>query len=283
VTPATGVVGGGSTSALSVTAQPLSAVLTPNGDGRGDSLALRWTLGAPAQVTGTVLDPSGATVATLLNAARAAGTYTLTWRGSALPDGSYRIVLSATAPTGEQARTIVPVIVDRTLGAFKVSSHFLSPNGDGKLDSLGLSFVLAAPAHVSVRVRRGSADAGTVFEGDLQAGAQRYVWRGDFGGVKLADGPYQALVAATDPLTTVSQGATFTIDSTAPVLTLVSGPKLNFRLSERAVVRLTVDGKRVVKIERAGAFHVPHAGPAGTVTAVATDAAGNQSLPVSYP
>jgi hypothetical protein len=122
-----------------------------------------------------------------------------------------------------------------------------------------------------------------VFDGDLQPGPERYVWRGDFGAGPIPDGPYQALVTATDTVGTVSQGATFTLDTTAPVLSLVSGPKLNFRLSERATVRLTVDGKRIVKLEKAGAFHVPHVGPAARVSAVATDPAGNQSLPVTYP
>jgi len=282
--PATGVVGGGATTAgLTLTASPASAVLTPNGDGRSDTLTVRWTLGAPAEVTATVLDANDELVATLLDASRNAGSYVLAWKGSALPDGQYRLVLDATSATGETAEAVVPVLLDRTLAGFKASSHYLSPNGDGKLDALAFSFALNAPAHVSLRVQRGKTVLGSVFEGDLQPGPQRYVWRGDFGAGLLPDGPYQALVSSTDQVGTVSQGATFTLDMTAPVLKLVSGPKLNFRLSERAVVRLTVDGKRIVKLEKAGAFHVPHAGPAAKVTAIATDPAGNQSLPVTYP
>jgi hypothetical protein len=282
--PATGVVGGGATTGgLSLTASPASAVLTPNGDGRSDSLTVRWTLDAAADVTATVLDANDEEVATLLAASKPAGSYTLVWKGAALPDGQYRIVLDASAASGEQVEAVVPVLLDRTLLGFKASSHYLSPNADGKLDALALSFGLLAPAHVSVRVQRGKTVLGSVFEGDLQPGPQRYVWRGDFGAGPLPDGPYQALVSATDTVGTVSQGATFTLDTTAPVLKLVSGPKLNFRISERSVVRLTVDGKRIVKLEKAGAFHVPHAGPAAKVTAVATDPAGNQSVPVSYP
>ena len=44
-----------------------------------------------------------------------------------------------------------------------------------------------------------------------------------------------------------------------------------------------VNGSRIVKIEKRGAFHVPFRGAVRSVRAVAEDAAGNRSAPLTSP
>ena len=104
----------------------------------------------------------------------------------------------------------------------------------------------------------GRPSSGTVFEGDLQPGPAaarlaRHARRRQLAGRAVPG----ARLARPTRSRRSRQGATFAIDTTPPVLQIVSGPKLRFRLSEQAVVRLVVDGKRIVKVEKAGA--VPRA------------------------
>jgi hypothetical protein len=91
------------------------------------------------------------------------------------------------------------------------------------------------------------------------------------------------IVSATDALATVQEGGRIAVDTVAPKLTLLSAARLNFRVSERSVVTLAVNGKRIVKIEKRGAFHVPFRGTVRSLRAVAADAAGNQSRPITAP
>jgi hypothetical protein len=91
------------------------------------------------------------------------------------------------------------------------------------------------------------------------------------------------IVSATDALATVQEGGRVNVDTTAPTLALLSAARLNFRVSERSVVTLLVNGSRIVKIEKRGAFHVPFRGTVRSLRAVAEDVAGNRSALVTSP
>jgi hypothetical protein len=84
-------------------------------------------------------------------------------------------------------------------------------------------------------------------------------------------------------LTTLRQTVPISVDTKPPQLAIVVARRLVFRLSEAAVVTLIVDGKRIVKAERAGRFHVPYSRLARSVSATAVDRAGNASRPVHFP
>ena len=88
--PATGTLlaGGGAALTLSsVSASPTT--VSPNGDGFADSTTIRYTLGAPATVTATVLDGDGLALATLFSEPKPVGAQSFSWLPDALPDGSY--------------------------------------------------------------------------------------------------------------------------------------------------------------------------------------------------
>jgi N-acetylmuramoyl-L-alanine amidase len=248
-------------------------VLSPNGDGRGEQARVEYRLSTRATVTAAVQDAFGTTVATLFTAARAAGSQSLTWSPSGLSDGWYWLVLTATAgPKQAQART--PFWVDRTLAAVAATSPAISPNGDGTLETLGLSFRLLAPARVNVRILRGSTVVATLLEADLGAGPAEVSWDGS----GLPDGSYRAAVSATDSLTTVTQTLPVRIDRKPPSLRLVSPARLLFLASEPGLLVVAVNGRwRRVTVRRAGYVRPRPRGEVRGVTAVLVDAAGNRS------
>ena len=89
-------------------APPLSlapAVISPDGDGADDTLAIAYTLAAPAAVTLDVIAPDGTTVATLVaDVQLPAGGQSARWAGEGLAgivaDGTYTVRLHVTDPAG---------------------------------------------------------------------------------------------------------------------------------------------------------------------------------------
>jgi hypothetical protein len=278
VRSATGIVGG-SAPQLTLSAHAALGVISPNGDGRGDALTVKYRVGAGSLVTATVLDPAtGKTLARLFNEWRDPGNYALVWKGSNLPDGSYAIQFVAKSPAGTTVQSVVPVALDRTLAGLQLTPPAISPNGDGRSDGLSIRFRLTGPATVNVRILKGASGrtvVDTLLSGPLGPGPQDLDWRGP-----AADGVYRAIVTSTDPIASVQQGGRFVVDTLPPRLTLLSRSHLDFRVSERSTVTLTVNGKRIRKIEKPGRFHVPFTGTVRTLRAVAEDAAGNDSQPV---
>ena len=104
--------------ALSV--RPLE--FSPNGDGVRDTTRLAWTLARDAYVRVRV-ESAGTTVARLVDEALPAGPSSVAWEGTtagaALPDGVYRIVVSATTELGTRrlARAVTLDTTPATLSA----------------------------------------------------------------------------------------------------------------------------------------------------------------------
>jgi hypothetical protein len=88
-----------------------SRAFSPNGDGRSDTVSLRFTLVNPAHVVVRVLRAS-AVVATLLDQNLLAGPQQLTVNGNGLADGRYLVSVTATDTLRDVTQT-VPVTIDR--------------------------------------------------------------------------------------------------------------------------------------------------------------------------
>ena len=88
-------------------------VVTPNGDGLDDTTTVSYALSAPAGVTATLVDETGATVATLFDGFVGAGPQSFVFDPAAVPDGTYTIVVTATSAEGVQATASVYVTVTR--------------------------------------------------------------------------------------------------------------------------------------------------------------------------
>jgi len=141
-----------------------------------------------------------------------------------------------------------------------------SPNGDHRADQLAFSFVLAAPAHVRLRLASGQ----VVYEADLQPGPQELRWED-----RVPDGRYAAILEATGPFGTRAQTVRFAVDTKKPELRLLSKAARRFWVSEQATITGTVGGVRVQAKVGPGRFRL--GGAPGRSAITAWDAAGNRS------
>jgi len=273
---ATGSLGGAAVPLALNQLKVAPTIVSPNGDGRGDQAKATYRLSAPATVIAQVQDSTGVPLATVFQGTRPAGKQQLSWSPASLPDGWYKLALTAAAGA-KQVTTSTRFWVDRTLAATKAAPAF-SPNGDGVLDTDAIGFTLVNPAHAEVRVLKGSQVVASLLTADLPAGPQKLSWNG----AGLPDGRYTLAVSTTDSLLTVTQTAPLAIDRKPPALRLVSLSTLVFRVSEPGRLVLAVNGRwRVVDVRRAGLVHVAPRGRVLRLTAYLVDLAGNKSRAVS--
>jgi hypothetical protein len=290
VVPAVGTIGGRVALAVNgLSAQP--AAIAPDGDGLDEASTISFTLTTPAAVSVSLEDAAGGSLALLLpEQTLPAGPHELAWGGTApdgtpLPDGAYRVVVRATAGA-KQASAAAAVVVDRALARVSVATPVVSPNGDGRFDELQVSFDLARPASVRVRVTRDGKSVARVFLGDLPAGSQTLVWAGRRRGGVVRDGQYAVEVTATTELVARSVAQPFAVDTQAPriVLTTVrvrkASTKLLFELSEAARLKILLDGRPFWADRPAGQGSFWQRVTARRIRVVAWDAAGNRGEPV---
>jgi hypothetical protein len=271
VRPATGLIGSpaGALTVEGLRADP--AGFTPNGDGRTDTTTISYHLGAPATVTASVQTEEGVELAPLFTRGQTAGRQSFTWNGAGYPDGRYRIALVARAARGRVVTATANVSLSRTLSGFGVVPSAISPNGDGRLDSLTASFTLSVPATARLVVRLGTAELATVFDGSLPAGPQALAWSG---GVR--DGTYSAALTVTDAIGPVTQLLPVRVDRVAPRIKLVNKRPLRVSLSEPARVTFIADGvTTTISRPKAGIFTVVLDRPFTRLDAYAEDAASN--------
>jgi hypothetical protein len=169
--------------------------------------------------------------------------------------------------------------VTRTLGAASVRPGVFSPNGDGKDDSLVVSFQLAGPATVRVRVLREGTWVATPFSGPLQAGAQTVTWDGTKRIGKPRDGAYSAVVDATDAVGVTTISLPFVTDAHAPILRLAPSRPPRLWVSEPATLTVRVNGSaRTIVARSPGSVQLRGIKRVRTLVVVARDAAGNRSV-----
>jgi hypothetical protein len=268
--PATGTLTA-PTGALSVEgfrAEP--AGFTPNGDGRTEATTVSYRLGAPATVALSLQTEFGELLAPLFTGPKAAGRHTFRWDGAGYPDGRYRVALVARRG-GRQVTAGANLVLSRTLSGFAVDSAAISPNGDGRLDTLAASFRLSVPATARLVVRRGTAEVAMIFEGPLPAGSHTFPW-----GAAVADGNHGIALTVTDVTGPVTQVLPVRVDRVPPVLRRVSQRPLRVSLSEPAIVTFIADGvSSTVTRTKAGVFNVVLDRPFARLEAFAEDPAGN--------
>jgi flagellar hook assembly protein FlgD len=280
-TAAQGALAGSATTTLQLTGAAASpATISPNGDGQADAATISFTLTVDANVTVSVLDASGAVVAELESRRwRRAGARTATFDGAGLADGAYVVRVDAQATGGRLASADVPVLVTRTLGRVTLSGPALTPNGDGRTDTVSIAVPVASPATLTVRVFRGDRWVATPFAAAVDAGEHAVSWDGTKRLGKAGDGEYRVVVEALDVLGTTRVELPLLLDGTAPRLQLVSAAPPRLRVSEPATLVLLANGaRRTVRVAQAGTVRIPRVERLRTLVAIATDAAGNRTL-----
>jgi hypothetical protein len=282
--PAVGTLraGGG---ALPLAIETLAAepeAISPNGDGQADATTLTYRISAPANVTVEVSDAIGGVVTTIVDRVwTGAGQHTVDLDGAALADGTYNIVVTARTPAGALVQRVIPLSVNRTLGLVTAAPLAFSPNSDGRKDRLTLTFALAAPADVRIRIEREGRWVASPLLASYPVGTQRFVWDGVRPVGLIRDGEYTAVVEATGGVGPISFGVPFLADSTAPRLRILPAAGLRVEVSEPATLTFVIDGRSLKReVKRAGVARIPWSGPARRVRVVAWDAAGNSSAPV---
>ena len=276
VRPASGTLGAKPVALAISSVTALPRTITPNGDGQTDSSVISYTLSAPATVTATLRGPDGRDLSVLFSQQKLPAKQSFRFAAAGIADGIYEIVL--TANDGRTTVTsVVPVLVDRTVRRF-TTTVAVSPNGDGVGDELTLSFELTRPASVRLEIAQAGKTLAPVYSAVLPVGPQTVAWSPS----GLKDGKYAAVLTATNDVGTVVHTVLFRIDTVAPELRALSFRALRFRVSEPATIRLTLNGKLVIRTVRAGVFSF-HAPRVRSVRLVAQDAAGNVSQTLKFP
>jgi hypothetical protein len=259
-------------------ATALPRTITPNGDGQTDFSQISYTLSAPATVTATLRGPDGRDLSMLFSQQKRPGKQSFRFAAAGIADGRYEIVLSA-YDGRVTVNSVVPVLVDRTVRRFVAAPAAVSPNGDGVDDDLSFEFELTSAASTQLDIAQAGKTLASVYAADLPVGPQTVAWTPS----GLKDGKYAAVLTVTNEIGTVAHTALFRIDTAPPVLRVLSFRSLRFGVSEPATVSLTVNGKRVTRVVRAGGFSFRPGSRVRTVRIVAKDAAGNVSRTLKYP
>jgi N-acetylmuramoyl-L-alanine amidase len=176
-------------------------VISPDGDGAGDTMTISYKLAARAAVTAAVADAAtGAVVATLFaDQLQGARTQSFPYSAPGLADGNYALTVTAAAEDGRTGRAQASFAIDRTFSGLTLSTATITPNGDGSDDSLDVGFTLSAPADVTVQVEQGGLAVAAVFSGPLASGTQHMVWDGTSGGTPVSAGSYVVAVVVHGP------------------------------------------------------------------------------------
>jgi spore germination protein YaaH len=189
------------------TATVSGARLSPNGDGRYDTMTIggtgsadvvRWDVLVVPVVDGVAGDP----VRRIAGAGRSAAT---AWNGMAddvtrAPDGAYLVTLRLFDAAGNGATRSWPVDVDATPPALTAaaSSAAISPDADGVADTTRLSWTSSESATGTLRVMRGTK---VIRSWPIGGTAGAVTWNGrDGAGRTVADGRYTVAVTGSDAL-----------------------------------------------------------------------------------
>lgn len=186
-------------------APPSTPVLSPNGDGAGDTETLAYRLARPSNVVATLAGPDGTKIP-LANTALGRGLHRFAWNGSdsgaPAPEGEWKFTVTATDDRNVTTTAERTFSLDETLSSLAVAIA-----GRGLPTA---TFRLARPADVLVQVeRRNGVPVATLRSGPRAAGPERVTWRGRIDRRPAPRGRYKLYVEATSSVGTSSLVAPF--------------------------------------------------------------------------
>jgi hypothetical protein len=186
-------------------APPSSPVLSPNGDGVGDTETLGYRLARPSHVVATLAGPGGTKIA-LANEDESPGVHTISWNGSngTVParEGSWTFGVTATDDRSITTSAQRTFSLDDTLSSLAVRV--------GRRGLPTATFELTRTAGVVVQIERSTGvPVATLSSGQRAAGSQRLTWRGRIGRRPAPRGRYEVDVEATSSVGTSSLAAPF--------------------------------------------------------------------------
>jgi hypothetical protein len=243
------------------------------------SATVSYTLSSAATVTGELVDSVGVTVP-LFTQTKTAGPQSYVFTPGGLADGNYTIRLTARDNLGRQAQATVLVGVTRTVVSFASDAKIVSPNGDGRHDTVSYRFTLTQPAGVTLALDSVLFRFPLLLATQMAAGPQTFAFAGTAAdSATVPDGDYQASLSVGG----VTQSLPLVVDRVPPTISLVSLNPLQLRVAERVTVIATVNGREIRASKSAGVFRLARNEKVQTLRVVARDVAGNESLPVTFP
>ena len=188
-------------------APPSAPVISPNGDGVGDTESFWYRVTRPSQMIATLAGPGGAKI-TLLNGEVSPGLHVLGWngivQGSPAAEGKWTFTVTGTDDREVTTSAQRPFALDDTLSSLAL-----------KADRHGLptaTFLLTRAATILVQVRRPNGVAvATLRSGQRAAGPEQVSWGGRIGRHRASGGRYQLVVQAMSPVGTSSLAAPFSL------------------------------------------------------------------------
>ena len=229
--------GAGPTTGVGTGAAQLALrAFSPNHDGSGDAIRLRWTnTVAMDSLTLRVYRTNGTLVGSRSVPDRKIGAQTWDWNGvlgrTRVKDGRYVLQLVGTArgrtfrapsarPVTAPQVAAYAVTVDTV--APKVTSArsslvLLSPNGDRVRDSVRLTMASTGATRWAVLI---ASPGGTIRTASGTGGSISFTWRGDrANGTRAADGPYTAILGVMDSAGNQARRSfPLILDTTAPAI-----------------------------------------------------------------
>jgi flagellar hook assembly protein FlgD len=188
-------------------APPSTAVLSPNGDGVGDTEAFSYRVTRPSHVVASLAGPAGAKV-TLSSGAESPGLRTLAWDGtiggSPAPEGKWTFTV-----TGIDDRKVT-TSAQRTFSLDDTLSSLTLQLGRRGLPTA--TFQLTRAASVVVQIQRSNGvPVATLSSGQRSPGSQHATWHGQIAGHPAPAGRYQVAVQAKSSIGTSALAAPFSL------------------------------------------------------------------------
>jgi flagellar hook assembly protein FlgD len=247
-----------------VAVDPASPLVSPNDDGRADTVELAASLSESASWRVRILDADG----TPLKEATGEGTHpSVTWdgrtgAGAAVPDGTYDYRIDATdawtntgSKTGSiRVDTAAPVLEGVTPPEDGVT--WFSPNADGYRDTAGLTASTSEGGSILVHVRDEGGTVVRYFSVAARAGSVAVAWDGKGNDGRIVpDGRYDVRLTPRDAAGNTGVGVTRTFGVAAllgfvatskrlfypqDLDALSTGTRLSFTLLRPATVTWTI-------------------------------------------
>ena len=166
----------------------------------------------------------------------------------------------------------------RALGRVTLDAVALTPNGDGRQDTIGITVPLSVSATVTVTILRAGKWVASPFTGPLEPGTHVVKWDGTKRIGRALDGVYAVVVEALDLVGTARAEVPLVVDATAPRLRVLSAVPPRIWVSEAATVRMRVNNAlRLVRVTGPGPVRIPRVKRLRTLIATARDGAGNET------
>jgi N-acetylneuraminic acid mutarotase/flagellar hook assembly protein FlgD/prenyltransferase beta subunit len=277
--------------------------ISPNADGSQDEAAIGFALSEDASVDISVVDGQENVVRTLAQGANLTfGTYSYAWDGTdddgGVEEGAFKILITATDAAGNtrHAECLIGVDVSASqVSDYALSDEVFSPNGDGSLDSIEVSFNASEAGIASLELFDGSGkDLGKAVPAvSLAEGPCVLTWDGKVDGSFLGvEGTFELELRFNDRAgnPAPSLRAPIGLDISAPTMTLPvasvsEGPVRMVTVSAKVIgadlVRAAFAGQELDMVLQNGIYTAlfPCPSQPGTynVTIRAEDRAGNRA------